>query len=200
MSTHAERPAKPDDSGKPALGDLLRSAQRGDQRALEAIVERLMPLLWNVARAQGLDSDTAMDVVQTTWLTLLERLNEIHTPRALASWLVTVTRREAWRVRTQNRRNDQVEPHAFVGWPDPAGDIESSVVDDEQNHALWQNLRLLSPRCQELLRIAAFADRPDYAAIAEALGMARGSIGPTRGRCLAKLRVMLANDPVWSAP
>jgi RNA polymerase sigma factor (sigma-70 family) len=138
--------------------------------------------------------------VQTTWLTLLESLDKIHTPQALAGWLVTVTRREAWRVRALHRRNDQFEPQEFAEWPDPAGDIESSVVDDEQNYALWRNLRQLPPRCQELLRIAAFADRPDYTAIAEALGMARGSIGPTRGRCLAKLRVLLANDPGWGAP
>ena len=55
----------------------------------------------------------------------------------------------------------------------------------------------LPERCRRLLRVIAFADRPDYAAVAEALGMPVGSIGPTRGRCLAKLRAQLAADPAW---
>ncbi len=61
--------------------------------------------------------------------------------------------------------------------------------------ALWPAIGQLSARCQELLRIVAFAPRPDYAAVAAALGMPVGSIGPTRGRCLAKLRALLASDP-----
>jgi DNA-directed RNA polymerase specialized sigma24 family protein len=62
---------------------------------------------------------------------------------------------------------------------------------DDQRRTLWAAIRQLSPRCQELLRIVAFAPRPDYAAVAAGLGMPIGSIGPTRGRCLAKLRALL---------
>ena len=57
----------------------------------------------------------------------------------------------------------------------------------------------MSERCQALLRIIAFVDRPDYVAVSQALGMPVGSIGPTRGRCLAKLRAALSGDPTWSA-
>lgn len=62
---------------------------------------------------------------------------------------------------------------------------------DDQRRALWTAIRQLSPRCQELLRIIAFVPRPDYAAVAADLGMQVGSVGPTRGRCLAKLRALL---------
>jgi hypothetical protein len=62
---------------------------------------------------------------------------------------------------------------------------------------LWTHFEELPPKCQALLRVVAFADRPDYAAVSEALKMPMGSIGPTRGRCLAKLRTALANDPAW---
>jgi len=65
---------------------------------------------------------------------------------------------------------------------------------DDQRRTLWTAIRQLSPRCQELLRIIAFVPRPDYAAVAAELGMRIGSIGPTRGRCLAKLRALLAGD------
>ena len=64
---------------------------------------------------------------------------------------------------------------------------------------LWHHLAELPERCRALLRVIAFADRPDYAAVAKSLGMPVGSIGPTRGRCLAKLRLQLANDPTWES-
>jgi len=64
---------------------------------------------------------------------------------------------------------------------------------------LWRNVAKLPERCQQLLRVVAFAERPDYGALSVALGMPVGSIGPTRGRCLAKLRTMLSADPEWSS-
>ena len=66
-----------------------------------------------------------------------------------------------------------------------------------RDHRLWQHVEGLPERCRALLRVIAFADRPDYAELAKALGMPQGSIGPTRGRCLAKLRLALAADPSW---
>ena len=65
---------------------------------------------------------------------------------------------------------------------------------------LWRHVALLSDRCRALLRVIAFTDRPDYAELSRALGMPQGSIGPTRGRCLAKLRLTLAADPAWETP
>jgi DNA-directed RNA polymerase specialized sigma24 family protein len=72
-------------------------------------------------------------------------------------------------------------------------------VQDERSRILWQHFRRLPERCRTLLRIVAEVDRPDYSMVAEALGMPRGSIGPTRGRCLAKLREMLMADRSWRA-
>jgi RNA polymerase sigma factor (sigma-70 family) len=180
------------------VGQLLLRARTGDRRSLDEIVDRLMPLVWNVARAQGLDVETASDVVQTTWVTLLEHLNEIRSPQALATWLITVTRREARRQLTLRRRDRQLDPDIPAGIPEPAGDFPASIADREQYRALWQIFTRLSPRCQQLLRIVAFVDRPNYQIVAEQLGMPRGSIGPTRGRCLAKLKALLAADSSWS--
>ena len=74
---------------------------------------------------------------------------------------------------------------------------EEVVFRDDGSSRLWAARARLPDRCRELMRVIAFADRPDYALIAESLGMPVGSIGPTRGRCLAKLRQQLATDPHW---
>lgn len=165
--------------------------------ALGDVVRELNPLLWHVARAEGLTAEESADVVQTTWLELLRRLHDIRSPRALTSWLVTATRREAWRARELSRRQDPDGAARLESAPDPGPLPGERLLSDERDRALWQHFQRLPERCRMLLRIVAQAARPDYAAVAEALGMPIGSIGPTRGRCLAKLREMLLADPGW---
>ena len=87
------------------LGASFEQARAGDQAAMREVVAQLNPLLWRVARAQGLAAEEAADVVQTSWLELVRRLNDIRSPQALTAWLITATRREAWRVREQARRH-----------------------------------------------------------------------------------------------
>jgi DNA-directed RNA polymerase specialized sigma24 family protein len=82
---------------------------------------------------------------------------------------------------------------------DPLPQPEERVLLAERHRDVWQAVRLLPQRCQELLRVVAFTHRPDYDAVAVALGMPRGSIGPTRGRCLAKLRTLLDPGPSGGA-
>jgi RNA polymerase sigma factor (sigma-70 family) len=159
-------------------------------------VRELNPVLWHVARSQGLAAEEAADVVQTSWLELLRRLAEIRSPQALTAWLVTTTRREAWRVRSRSRQRPP-EPDPTDASP---ADLDERLLTIERDATLWRHFRRLPERCQELLRVLAQVDRPDYSVVAEALGMPRGSIGPTRGRCLAKLRALLTADPAWSTP
>jgi DNA-directed RNA polymerase specialized sigma24 family protein len=130
---------------------------------------------------------------------LVRSADSINEPQAILQWLIVSARREAWRV---VKRGDRVEPKDFE--PDefvtPAEEVpEDLVLRSDGEGRLWQHISLLNERCQALLRVIAFADRPDYAAVADALGMPVGSIGPTRGRCLAKLRQQLANDPGWES-
>ncbi|MGD0063064.1 MAG: sigma-70 family RNA polymerase sigma factor [Streptosporangiaceae bacterium] len=180
------------------LGACLGRARDGDTAALGEIVRELNPLLWHVARGEGLTAEESADVVQTSWLELLRRLHEIRSPQALTSWLVTATRREAWRVRKLTRRqaSDGAAQLEAVADPDPGPG--ERLLTDERDRVLWRHVQRLPERCRELLRIVAQVSRPDYAAVAEAMGMPVGSIGPTRGRCLAKLRELLQADPGWS--
>jgi RNA polymerase sigma factor (sigma-70 family) len=180
------------------VGGCLERARNGEIDALSEVVRELNPLLWHVARAEGLTAEESADVVQTSWLELLRRLHEIRSPQALTSWLVTATRREAWRVRELSRRPDPDGAARLESVPDPGPGPGERLLDEERDQVLWQHFQRLPQRCRTLLRIVAHVARPDYSAVAEALEMPIGSIGPTRGRCLAKLREMLQADPGWS--
>lgn len=176
---------------------LFRGYRDGDEARMGDLVALLTPILWHTARAQRLDRESAEDVVQTCWLALVRSADTIADPQAVLQWLIVCVRREAWRV---VKRQDRVEPREFgaddVG--SPATDLpEEAALRHDGDARLWRHLGELPQRCRELLRVIAFADRPDYAAVASSLGMPVGSIGPTRGRCLAKLRLQLANDPQW---
>ena len=180
--------------------ELFTEARAGSAVAFDALVRELNPLLWHVVRAQGLPSEEAADVVQTTWLELVQRLRDIRSPQALTGWLVTTARRQAWHVRSRQRRQDQEGTEAIVEVPDAGAQPLDVVETSERHRVLWRHVQALSDRCRELLRIVAFVDRPDYDVVAEALAMPRGSVGPTRGRCMAKLRAALSADPAWEMP
>jgi RNA polymerase sigma factor (sigma-70 family) len=179
---------------------LFERARGGDTGAMDGLVRELNPLLWHVARAQGLGAEEAADVVQTVWLELIRRLAEIHTPQALTGWLVTTAKRQAWHTRSQLRRRPTDGAEALDSLADQGPEPPEAVDISERRRVLWRHIERLSDRCRELLRIVAFVDRPDYTVVAEALDMPRGSIGPTRGRCLAKLRQSLLDDPGWTSP
>jgi len=162
------------------------------------LVKVLTPILWHTARASRLDTAAAEDVLQTVWLTLVRKADTITEPLAVLQWMVVTTKREAWRVsRTQARvRPTDLETEGALR-SDDSESVEDAVLRTTSDNRLWQHVEGLPERCRALLRVIAFADRPDYADLAQALGMPQGSIGPTRGRCLAKLRLALAQDPTW---
>lgn len=169
----------------------------GQEPAMGELVMLLTPILWHTVRAQRLEREAAEDVVQSTWLALVRNTGSIADPQAVLAWLIVTAKRESWRVA---KRSDRVEPKDFEDDEvviAPRDLPEERVLRSDSDNRLWQHVAQLPQRCQSLLRVIAFADRPDYAAVAKALGMPIGSIGPTRGRCLAKLRLQLANDPTW---
>ncbi len=173
------------------VATLLKSAQSGDRDALDGLIGTLTPLLWHVARAQGADRERAADVVQTSWLTLLGSLQEIHSPAGLTAWLITVTKRETWRARDQHLRERPLDERRAELTPAPGPRPDEEAVTADRRQRLWAAVNNLPERCRTLLRIVAFVHRPDYDEISAALGMKRGSVGPTRSRCLARLKQIL---------
>jgi len=178
-------------------GTLFEQFREGDEAKMADLIGLLTPILWHTVRSQNIDATSAEDVLQTTWLALVRSAGSITDSRAVLQWLIVAARREAWRAAKVVRRAEvtEIEPDAVVA-PAEHGP-ESSVVRESGNDLLWTHIGRLPERCRQLLRVIAFADRPDYASVAEALGMPVGSIGPTRGRCLAKLRAQLTDDPQW---
>jgi RNA polymerase sigma factor (sigma-70 family) len=185
--------------------DAFEAYQGGNRSSFDDLVTMLTPLLWHTVRATGVDPVAAEDVVQTTWMRLLHSSASIRDSRTVVKWLLTAVRREAWRV-AKRARADMLKTATLFGEDgDEVAGIperedqapEELVFRHDRQRQLWGHVESLPPRCRELLRVIAFADRPDYALIADSLGMPVGSIGPTRGRCLAKLRQGLAADPLW---
>lgn len=190
--------ARAEDTGGPArwerAADLFARWREGDTRAMDDLVRLMTPVLWHVVRAYGLDHALAQDVVQTTWLTLVRRHESIVESRAVSGWLTTCARREAWRVGKQQRRSDPTESELLEPRLPTQESAELSAAHDDEARRLWVAVGRLDERCQRLLRIVAFEERPDYARIAHDLSMPIGSIGPTRQRCLGKLRAALEGD------
>jgi RNA polymerase sigma factor (sigma-70 family) len=169
----------------------------GQSEAMAELVAMLTPILWHTVRAQRLDKESTEDVLQTTWLALVRSAESISDPRAVLQWLIVAARREAWRVMRGQSRQVPYEI-ADDAVSTPARDQPDNVVLREvSDSVLWSHVAELPERCRTLLRVIAFADRPDYPELARSLGMPIGSIGPTRGRCLAKLRASLSADARW---
>jgi RNA polymerase sigma factor (sigma-70 family) len=174
--------------------DLFARWRDGQTRAMDELVTLMTPVLWHVVRAYGLDHALAQDVVQTTWLTLVRRHETITEPQAVSGWLTTCARREAWRVGKLQRRADPTESEYLEPHLPAQESAEHTAARSDESHRLWDAVARLNERCQRLLRIVAFEERPDYARIAQDMAMPIGSIGPTRQRCLAKLRGLLEDD------
>lgn len=201
-ATTGDAGAGPAVGGGPPAWDAAARAfaawRAGDSAALDRLVHLLTPVLWHMARAYGLDRQAAEDAVQSTWLALVRNAESVRDPQAVWRWTTTTARREAWRLAGARRREETVEPATLDGAGPPMPGPEAQMLADDAAVSLWRQVARLPERCRRLLRVIAFDDRPDYASLATQLAIPVGSIGPTRGRCLDKLRRLLAADPHWS--
>lgn len=164
---------------------LTRRAADGDQLAWIEIVRRFEMLVWSVTYEFRLPQAAREDVFQLTWLRLLDNLDRIREPDRLAGWLATTARRECLAVIRSSTRLVLVE------------EVTDRTIDESLDTALLANERLaavaqavneLGEKCQRLVRLLACDPPIDYVSIAKLMDIAVGSVGPTRKRCLDRLR------------
>ena len=175
---------------------LVRRAADGDRRAWERLVDQFARLIWSITADFRLVQSDAADVAQTTWLRLLEHIDRIEYPDRVGSWLAATARNEC--LRSIAARKRVVLGHDDADLENAAAyepDIDARLLADERAQVVHDAMSCLPRRWQRLLELL-MADPPvSYAEISDQLGLPIGSIGPTRGRCLARLRVQLQASP-----
>lgn len=173
----------------PTVSDLVDRAREGDDAAWHELVRRYNPLVWSICRRFSLDTADSEDVIQHVWLGLVEALPQLRIPAALPGWLATTARRECLRVAklVRSRRSRERTEVAEVADSDlPA--VDQRLIAAELDAALRTAFAELEARCQQLLVLLMQTPQVPYAEISATLGIPHGGIGPTRARCLAKLR------------
>ena len=172
---------------------VVRQAAAGDRAAWDRLVSQYSRLIWAMTRDFKLAESDAADVVQATWLRLLEHIDRIEHPDRLGSWLATTARHECLRHLSAAKRvtpvqHDDVSLSYAVSY-EP--DAEERLLAEERAQAVRAAMSVLPSRSQRLLELL-MADPPlPYTEISDRLGLPIGSIGPTRGRCLERLRLLL---------
>ncbi|MEV1175300.1 sigma-70 family RNA polymerase sigma factor [Nonomuraea sp. NPDC049784] len=164
--------------------ELLVAAAEGDRSAWDELESRFGPRMWAVARACGLSPSDAADAVQGSWLRLLQHVQNIRDPAGVGGWLMTTVRREALLLLRKERSG--VSSFEVVEDPDP----ESAVLEADGRRLLWKTVSTLPEPCRSLLQLVAI-DLGNQQ-MAARLGLPIGSIGPTKARCLEKLRTLLS--------
>jgi RNA polymerase sigma factor (sigma-70 family) len=171
-------------------GELLALAVEGDQEAWNALVDRFGQMVWSIARGFHLDEASAKDVSQTVWLRLVENCHRITDPERLPGWLATTCRREALRIRGMRER--MVPTEFEYDLTDESPSLEALLVEDEEARQVVAAFRTLGEDCQQLLRLLTTEPPLSYEEISEIVGRPVGSLGPTRSRCIERLKAAMS--------
>lgn len=190
----ADRMTSPADENDEALdvAELVRQAAAGDRLAWEGLVDQYERLIWAVTRDFKLLESDAGDVFQVTWLRLLEHINKIEKPDRMGAWLAATARNECLRCLAARKKvilaKDDIVLESAA---EPEPEIDEGLLSAERSQMVREALASLPWRWQRMLELL-MADPPaSYAEISDQTGLPIGSIGPTRSRCLARLRALL---------
>jgi RNA polymerase sigma factor (sigma-70 family) len=175
--------------------DLIRRCRNGDVGAWRRLLARYERLVFSIPRRYGLSREDAADITQLAFTILFQSLDDLPEDSSLGAWLTTVARRHTWRLLDRNRREAAVERGDPSEGSTPLGnDVTEDVERWELTQWLDYGLSLVGKPCRDLLSALYLEpEQPSYAQVAARLGMAVGSIGPTRIRCLKRLRQVLGD-------
>ncbi len=172
-----------DDPSRLTDAELLAGCRRGDEPSWDVLVRRYESLVFTAARRAGLPREDAADVTQASFVALLDSIDTLRADERLGGWLMTVAHRQIWRTRRRLERQDP-----GVQLPTSTASIE----EWDRVTAIHEALTQIGSPCRELL-FALYLDpaHPTYGVVAARLGVAAGTVGPMRGRCLGKLRRLM---------
>jgi RNA polymerase sigma factor (sigma-70 family) len=172
---------------------LVQAAAAGDHEAWDSLVNRYVALLWSIAFRHGLNESDAADVVQNTWLRLFEHIDQVREPARIGSWLATTAQRESLRCVAQRRRVVLSDDETAFDGPDRLqAPLDEALLAREQAAAARAALDELPPTWRSLVELLTQDPPLSYERICADLGVPIGSIGPTRGRCVRRLRAIVA--------
>lgn len=179
--------------------DLIAACLSGEHAAWEALIRRYQRLIYSIPLKSRLSADDAADIFQSVCLKLYEKLATLREHEKISSWLITTTTRECWRVSAASRREPQISNSDDESESDSLSQIPAAEpLADEQHEMLERQqavrnaIESLSERCRDLLTLLFYErEESSYAEIARRMAMPVPSVGPTRARCLDKLKRVL---------
>jgi RNA polymerase sigma factor (sigma-70 family) len=176
--------------------DLIRGCQEGDVGAWKRLLDRYERLVFSVPRRYGLSVEDAADITQLTFTILVQSIDTLPEESSLGAWLATVARRHTWRLLKRKRR-EEISEYGNASEPPALSSTSATEELERWELAEWlhHGLSVISKACRDLLSVLYLEpERPSYAEVAARLGMAVGSVGPTRNRCLKHLRKILSEE------
>jgi RNA polymerase sigma factor (sigma-70 family) len=186
----AKKTPAPDDK-RTAWSDarLVRECIAGSEEAWRALIFKYKNLIFSIPVKYGFSADDSTDIFQAVCLDLLSELPRLRKVKALPKWIMQLTAHKCFHRKQQQQRTEVLDPAAKQfekSIPSRAMEILREAEDEQ---SLRQAMAQLPPRCRELVHMLFYDDpvRP-YQEIAASLGIAVGSIGFIRQRCLQRLR------------
>lgn len=185
------------DGLSPAADDsyLVKECLRGNEAAWSALIDKYKRLIYSVPVKYQAGQEDAADIFQAVCLELFSELPKLRKVESLRSWLITVTNHKClhWKQKQQTTETVSSDPDGSDDRPDENAAVPQDLFEElEREQILRDAMARLSPRCQEMIRLL-FFETPvlPYAEVAQRLGLATGSIGFIRGRCLKRLEQLL---------
>ena len=171
--------------------ELVSRCLGGDSLAWETLIMRYRRLIFSIPNRFGFSPSDCSDVFQTVCVKMIEHLSDLRDEEKVSAWLITTTTRHCIHVKSMKQRNVSDEDR-LEETPAPGETTEEVRIRADRQQKVRSTIREMSERCRKLLELLYFEpSNPSYSEIGERLGMPVPSIGPTRARCLDKLRVLL---------
>jgi RNA polymerase sigma factor (sigma-70 family) len=173
---------------------LVRECLSGNEEAWSLLIEKYKALIYSIPVKYRLPPQEAADVFQATCVELLKRLPELREPRALPKWLMQVAHHQCYRWKQQQHRLVSRDAEPDLPVPGTPALAESLVQQTQDEQMLRDAMAALSPQCRRLVELLFFqSPARSYKAVAAELGLAVGSIGFTRQKCMDRLRKHLSD-------